>query len=340
MQRNRFIDVLKGILIICVVFYHFPMVEEGRLGFLYPFRNLVIPSFMFITGYVYALSFQRRNIDSFQKAYGSRMIIEQIIRYVSPFTMAFVAEWILLRILGIFSVNIFTYGPLAFCFDYLRGGVGMGNYYVPVMLQGVVLFPVIYLLIRKYQFRGLVYCFLGNAGFEILKSAYYMNEGEYRLIFFRYLFIIAAGCYVALGNTLDQKKTMTVSMVCLLIGGFFFYLFAFTNYVPKIIVFWSATSFLPCLLIVPILGVLITRVRLHCYPLELMGKASFNIFLVQMIFYLLAGRIYPLLPEWCPQLLFSILACVGLGILFYFIETPITKFLIKTGRKYGSKEKG
>ncbi len=335
MQRNHFIDVLKGILIIGVIVLHFPLEESIRLKYLFPFwLNMMVPCFMFITGYVYTLSFKRREITSLEEAYKSRRIFQQMIRYISPFTLAFIAEWVLLRVLGIYRVNVITYGPLALCMDYLRGGKGMGSYYFPLMIQCVVLFPVIYFVIKKYQLKGLLYCLLGNAFFEVLKTAYSMNETEYRLLIFRYLFIMAAGCYFAMGPTISKRKSIVLSAGCMVVGLFFCYLFGYTNYTPKILTMWSGTSFLAILFLVPVLGGLITRIPIHCYPLELIGKASFHIFLVQMIYYALAERIYELLPEKCPQLLMTIIACVGLGILFYWIEKPITKWLVKMVEKH------
>lgn len=335
MKRNHFIDVLKGILIIGVIASHFPVEESMGLKYLFPFwLNMMVPGFMFITGYVYTHSFKRREIESLGEAYKVRRIIEQMLRYVSPFTIAFIAEWILFRVCGIYQVNIVTYGPFALCLNYLRGGAGMGSYYFPLMIQCVVLFPVIYFVIKKYQFKGLVYCFLGNAVFEILKTAYYMSEDEYRLLIFRYLFIMAAGCYFAMGPTISRQKSIILSAGCIIAGLFFCYLFGYTSYAPKILTLWSGTSFLAVLFLVPVLGWLVTRISVGCYPLELIGKASFHIFLVQMIFYVLTPKVYPLLPANCPRLLFNIVACVAVGILFYMIENPMTKWLNKKVMKH------
>ena len=89
---------------------------------------MAVPCFLLISGYVWSLSFQKRGIDSCEKAYGRARLVEQIARYTVPYTIAFAAEWIVFRVFKIYTVGIRKYGILAFLFDFLRGGVGRGSY--------------------------------------------------------------------------------------------------------------------------------------------------------------------------------------------------------------------
>ena len=277
------------------------------------------------SGYVSSLSFQKRGIDKLEAAYRPISIVEKVIRYTVPYTIAFVAEWIVFRVFGLYTVGIRTYGILAVVMDYLSGGKGPGNYYFPIIIQFILIFPVIYFLIRKYDLAGLGYCFFANLTFEILKRAYGMNDTEYRLLVFRYLFIIAAGCYIAIGNIKKNRKTVVLCTLCIMAGLTFIYLFSYTSYTPKIITYWSTTSFLVCLYVVPILGWLIRKVHWGFRPLEIIGKASFNIFLVQMIYYNFANHIYDMIPNRALQLIYNIINCVLVGVSFYYIEQPLTK---------------
>lgn len=337
MQRNHFLDVLKGILILIVIFVHFPLAYDDTLQFLFPFwACLVIPYFMMISGYVYAISFERRSIHSIGQAYNRILIAEKIIRYTVPYTIAFIAQWIVFRIFGTYQVGIRTYGIFALILDYLRGGKGPGNYYYPLMIQLVFLFPVIYFVIKKYNLKGLFYCFLANAAFEVLKVAYGMNEVEYRLLLFRYLFVIAAGCYVAIGDIKPSKKMTALSILCIITGAGFAYLFSYTNYASKVITYWRSDSFVVCLLMIPTFGWVLRTVHWHFKPLELIGQASFHIFLVQLIYYNFADRMYAIIPGRGLQLTFNIVNCVGAGLLFYYMERPITQYLIKKIRKAGN----
>ena len=330
MQRNHIIDVLKGILIIFVIILHSPIDTALQAKLLFPFWIMqAVPCFLFITGYVYALSYQRRNIESMWGAYSKERVVEQLLRYVIPFTMIFVVEWLLFRITGLYTVNVFKYGVFALFQDYLRGGIGVGSYYFPLLIQNIFIFPIIYFVIKKHNFKGLLYCFFANILYELFKTSYYMNDAEYRLLIFRYIFVIAAGCYLAIGKYEINKKTYIISIICAIVGIGFLILFYYTNYHPKIFIYWTDTSVLVCMYVVPLMGFLITKVKIKCFILELIGKASFNIFLIQKIYFVFADKIYEIMPYKAFHIFLNVINCILMGILFYYIEKNITKFIIK-----------
>ena len=77
------------------------------------------------------------------------------------------------------------------------GGYGPGSYYVPVMVQFVFLFPLIEKIVYRYRFAGVVFFGGCNLLYEILQRLYGMGESCYRLLIFRYLLLIAYGCWLA-----------------------------------------------------------------------------------------------------------------------------------------------
>lgn len=334
MERNRFIDVLKGILIIFVIILHFPYSVLETQKYLFPFHiSLAVPCFMLISGYVSALSLQKRGVEKVEESYKLIAILERMLRFTVPYAIAFIAEWCVFRIMGLYKVGIRTYGILALVMDFLRGGKGPGSYYYPIMIQFIIVFPIVFFVIKKHYLKGLLFCFLTNGIYEVLKTAYGMNDVEYRFLIFRYLFVIAAGCYIAMGKLPEMRKTMIISVICIMIGGGFIFLFSYTSYTSKIITFWRESSFVVCLFIVPILGWLIKNVHWKFKPLEVIGKASFNIFLVQMIYYNFVDSIYDMIQVRGMQLLINVVICVGVGVFFYYLEQPLTKFLISKVRK-------
>jgi len=123
MERNKFVDVLKGILIILVIVLHFPFTQSETQKYLFPFHiTLTVPCFMLLSGYVAALSFEKRGLDKLEDAYKGIVILEKVLRFTIPYTIAFIAEWIIFRVMGLYQVGIKTYGILAFVMDFLRGG--------------------------------------------------------------------------------------------------------------------------------------------------------------------------------------------------------------------------
>ena len=110
--------------------------------------------------------------------------------------------------------------------------------------------------------------------------------------------------------------------------------YRYLNVQPKIIIYWTKTSFIACLYLLPIASFLIRKVSFSFKPLEILGKASFNIFLVQMVYYVYAVNFMSkLFPSHIAHLFANIAICVIFGLVFYFLEQPITKFVLSLWKK-------
>jgi peptidoglycan/LPS O-acetylase OafA/YrhL len=327
-ERNRTIDVLKGIAILFVVITHFKWTDNERQLLLFPFWiNMAVPTFMFISGYVNTKSNERKEYTSFKKLYGINQIISKSIRLSVPFFIAYIIELIM------YIIKDSEYSFYDYFMMFLNGGTGQGSYYYPVMMQFVFMFPVIYLLIKEYERKGLFLCFCINLLFEVLKNAYQLNEECYRLLVFRYIFIIAAGCYAAF----DLKFKRLNSIIMSFAGAIYILLVSYTNYKPIIFIYWSNRTVLAFLFIVPWLIFVLQNIKqIRCEVLEILGKASYNILFVQMIFYMISSVIYSMIPSRIIQFIISIVFCCCFGVLFYLVETPFTTKLI---RKIKFKEK-
>lgn len=326
MRRNHSIDILKGVCIIFVIVTHFASSEE-TLRFLFPlWIVMAVPFFMIISGYVYAGSYIRNDIKSLSDAYRPKFLIDKMIRYTIPYTVAWVIEF-----LWFWFFDDRVLGWKAF----LVGGYGPGGFYYPIMMQFIFTFPVIFFIIKKYDFYGLLLCGAANCLYEILRYAYGMNGECYRLLIFRYILVIAFGCYLSLRTRRVKKIWGYVSFI---VGLLYIILISYTAYSPKIITYWTGTSFVSCLYVLPIAALLIDKCKVKLKALELIGKASYNIFLVQMIYYsFLAGMIYSFVSSRILELAADISICVLIGIIFYYVETPITKIILTKVNYYVSK---
>ena len=144
----------------------------------------------------------------------------------------------------------------------------------------------------------------------------------------RYIFIIAFGTYVYLIK--DKSIRRIWGIISLVVGIAFIGLVEYTSYIPKIIIYWTRTSFIACLYIVPFAYMLL-RVRKNVYVkfLEVFGRASFNIFLTQMVYFnYMAYIVYQYISFIWLRILLNILICVLFGILFYCVELQITKKIL------------
>lgn len=323
MNRNSFIDVLKGICIIFIVITHFSWSDGERLTFLFPFWiDMAVPIFMIISGYVYSVSYTRKNITRFDEAYSAKNIISKIIRYTIPYIVIFAVEKIFYFVYTGERISPATL--LSLLKNFLQGGDGSGGYYYPIMIQFIFLFPIIYYLVKKYKYKGVVICGVINGIYEILQWAYGVTEGNYRLLVFRYILLISIGCYL----TCEEYKMNIIRMVvAFIIGLVFLFAVCYWNYNPVIISNWPKTSFMACLYIIPIAELLIEKCcKVGFKPLEFLGKASYNIFLTQMVWYAFGMEfVSKLVENRAVQFVINIAICLTVGLVFYMLENPITK---------------
>ncbi|MBR4462611.1 MAG: hypothetical protein IKS51_08540 [Erysipelotrichaceae bacterium] len=320
-ERIHLLDLIKGILIIFIIITHYNWTDEQRQMLLFPYWiDMAVPVFMIISGYVYALSYKRKEINSLKDAYEFKEITSKLIRYSVPLLMAFVFEVFLYVISGI-KIELSCV---------LTGGIGPGSFYYPVMIQFVYLYPLIYFAIREYDLKGLCVCGIVNVVFEIAKTLYGMPTSEYRFMVLRYILLIATGCYLAIGK---QKIRRPVLIVSMLVGIFWQYAVYYLGYKPVIInEAWATTSCISALYIIPICVSIFASKKMmdaRFGLLELIGRASFNIFLTQMVYFIGAKVIYKIVSDiWIANLL-NIVICCLVGTIFYMIESRITRYLLQ-----------
>lgn len=327
MERNRMADILKGICIVFVIVTHFDWQSDVRMFpvFLY-LINMAVPIFMIVSGYVYSLSYKAHNITSIGRAYRLDYVIDKLIRYTMPFVILYILE------LAAFYRIGKTYGPGEIIWNFFNGGFGYGSYYFPIMIQFIFVFPVVYFIVKRFEFVGLLICGGVNACFEFLQWIFFISDMQYRLLLFRYLLLIACGCYFYVGKGSVKKW---IGIVSTLVGGIFIWACSYGGYTPHIVKHWTRTSFIAVLFIIPCIGLVLKSEKcrhMKCPPLEFLGKASYHIFLIQMFFYQFLAYPLSLRMDGRPillRLLISVVTSIGFGIIFYMIESGITKLLIK-----------
>lgn len=209
--RNRTIDFLKGVSILLVLITHYAWTEEQRVNPLFPYViDMAVPIFMIISGYVGAISFKRHKVNSFSDAYTASCIARKAIRYSVPFVIVVIWQ--------IIDPNVVISASDAFerIRWFLNGTVGQGSYYYPILIQLIFVLPAVYFIIEMKGSKGLWICLTINAVYELLKWSYGMNDECYRILIFRYIFVIAAGAYAS-QYTLSKMVSITLTAI----GGCF-----------------------------------------------------------------------------------------------------------------------
>lgn len=323
-KRQTVIDVLKGLCIIFVIITHYGWEEKHRLWGLFPYIiDMAVPVFMIVSGYVFSNSYINKGITQFENAYDLHIISKRIIRYTVPFVMAYLVELIWFFGIG----EAVNYKDIVF--NFFTGGYGPGSYYYPLMIQVTFILPIILFGMKKNPRVGLFFWFWINAFYELIKTIVGLDQEIYRLSVFRYVFLLAFGCYIFLRRSNRVNKVfLSVSWI---IGFIFIFFTRYLGYQTKIINNdWKGTSFMSALYIAPIVMIIIYKYETFSFkPIEVIGRACYNIFLTQLVYYTtVAGRIYTLTDKRYIHVFINVIVCVSVGIIFYMVENRITNKII------------
>lgn len=332
------IDVLKGICIMIVIFEHAKWPYDTWKRILMPFWDrFAIPCFMVISGYVFSHSYS--SCKSLKDYYFNRRFIKKVLRYLIPFTIAFLIELLAFFILNNTSIldslnitiktNLSTFLTIPQIIKgYLTGGYGPGNYYTPVIIQLVIIFPFLYLLIKKLEFKGLIVSFLLCLASEWWQYYFAIPNSIYRLLIFRHIFTICFGIYIYLGY---WKRNKLLNLISIIIGLIYITAHAYYDFTP--IFFspnWAGVNFIAALFFAPIAGTLVLNKKIRCKPLENIGKASYHIYLTQMVYYYFVKYSYvsSFVPNQILYFIISEITCVIFGYVLYLLCDKFIKMII------------
>lgn len=320
-QRIEFLDYLKAVCVIMVIVTHYDWTDKTS-PFFTMLINMAVPVFMIVSGYNFAMSNRKKADGKLSRMYGWQMIKPKLVRFLAPFFTICLIEIVLLY----FEDR--TINPLRI---FLLGAYGPGSYYVPVMLQLLIIFPVIYFMINKNAKLGLIVAGMANLMFEIAVIAFDIDKYYYRLSIGRYLLLIAFGCYLYL-HPERRLKRYQMSVMFLLGLAYIVTVFGFEQQLV-LFEYWKTTAMPVAFYIFPIVILLFRKFYHARIPgrggkmLTWIGQASYHIFLFQMVYYHfeLGGAIMQ--AEWYVAVPFNILVSVPAGLLFYEMDNRFIRKL-------------
>lgn len=141
---------------------------------------------------------------------------------------------------------------------------------------------------------------------------------------FNHPIYICIGMWLLSGNW--QEKINWLKYV---FWGFgYILLTGYTAYQPKILTYWTSTSFLTSFWFMPCISRLLKAEIFRCAQLESIGKASFHIFLTQMVFFDAAfDNICRITSARAVQLLLFFSVSIIVGMAFYYAESYLTNYI-------------
>lgn len=119
--------------------------------------------FIIVTGIHYTKSIEKmgHNGENVLSWYDKNSFLKKVARLWVPYTLVQVM-WLLSYIYkkGTVGKEVFFY--------YISGGVGPGGYYTICMMQILIIFPILYYIIKKYKIMGIMFIVAFNILYEIM----------------------------------------------------------------------------------------------------------------------------------------------------------------------------
>lgn len=142
------------------------------------------------------MSANKRNISTLKEYFHWKTISPKLSRLLFPYPIIIALETILFVAISfgipIASVKV----PKSFVelfMGYLTGGWGPGSYYVPILMQFLILFPLMFLTFKKSPVIAVTLSFVLHLCFDILANTLPISDGLYRLSVFRYPVFVVVG---------------------------------------------------------------------------------------------------------------------------------------------------
>lgn len=341
MKRIYLIDYLKAVCVIMVIITHYDWTDKIHGWFLFGI-NMAVPIFMLISGYNFTASGLKKADGEFLKMYQPDLMVPRIVRFTGPFVFIYTLEIILKVAQGK------EYSPLDVFGRFFEGGYGPGSYYYPLMLQLLIVFPIIFCLVKKLGAGGVILAAFLNFNYEIMIHMADVELDTYRLLIFRYLFLLALGCYLFFHVQGKIRPWVLAAMFS--VGFGYLYAIYYADYDPQLFTYWTRTSMMTAFYIFPLVYLLFRygmKIQIPGKAGEIMsgiGRASYHIFLVQMVYYHFdfCDIFEPMPGE--TEVLVHIALCLAAGYMFYLSEGRLSDRVIQnisshTRRDYVISEK-
>lgn len=333
--------VAKAFAICLVVFTHADWADTDRLSPFFPFVvSAAVPLFMLVTGLNYARSYRRREIDSLPAMYGPSMICRRVCALVLPFVPIFLIEVLIATLKSHLGSSMVDLSPAGLFVGFVSGGWGPGGYYLPVMIQVIVVYPILYCFVRRFGWGAFAGVSLGCFSFDCAWTALGLSPGIWRLLCFRYLPYLAFGALLALAPVGSHGKAVGrgTDIALLAIGGGYLVCLTYgpvSGVLSTLQSEWSGTSLPSAFFFMGAFGLLYARFGGFASQsgkwglVELISKSTWFIFLIQSVWYFAgANSVFDFVPV-PVAVIAHLVVCLSLGCAFGWAWGKLRKAMKK-----------
>lgn len=314
--RSSAIDVIKGLAILSVICLHSLSVHTlyGIAALFHLWQ--AVPVFIFLMGRNAASSLERRGRRSVRELYSQEYLASRFDRSYVPFLLAFLATVVVTIITRTAHDDART-----IIAGLLVGTLpidGPGNYFISFVFEFAMVFPLVFWGLRRWPVATLLVCLAIELAFNLLARGIGVLEKHpyiYDVCLARYLFLLALG-----GLLIRIPARRLLAARWLWLGTLVSATYLGLNSIeastgPLGASDWAPLSVFYTIFIV-VLGISrFPSVARGWLPLGVagLGRASYHIFLVQIIWFGLA--VWPL--NSVPALLGNLAVTLAAGVMFY-----------------------
>ncbi len=318
-EYDPFIDYLKGVCIIFVVWTH--CIPRDELSYiLFPFwGDTAVPLFLIIQTFHCYKKDTKAKFPSFKKLW-KRIILPYLVLMAFTFTSDYFIFYE--ETTGSFNLSLYW------------DNRGPGSYYILIYIQFAFLLPIIEPYLRRLSLMWLCLVFIIIS--QIIELLFYVTncpDSIYRMTFFRYTFLIYLGYLLAKKGILVNKTTIFISFFSMS----FIYFFNYTSFDWGQIFcinypYWRSCHWI-CYPYIAILFLWVIRVIYNSTSnsfktgIKLFGKYSYEIYLFQMFYFAIISRF---VKSYMPELDFitneivyitiSTIICIIPSLIRYYID--------------------
>lgn len=269
---DPFIDYLKGVSILFVILAHCLPLQEYILFSLWGAQ--AVPLFLLVQ----VFHSYKKSVGCISVSYDLKKLFHRIFK---PFLLLVVIQLLLL-------IFIQQKNPIVTIKNaILSGGIGPGSYYVWIYVQFFFLLPIVGIVNQRIRggYLLLIFTMLCIA-LEMLCTYIHIPAGLYRLLAIRYVYLICLGYIWTISGIEINKRTILLSFISIL----FILMFTYTSINLEPLFFnndWKICHWVCYFYVAYLFVYLLHKIyqwssrylnSLFC----LMGKCSYEIFLLQM----------------------------------------------------------
>ncbi len=287
--------------------------------------------FIVVTGIHYTRSIEKmvneskKNWGGVFSWYNKKVFARKFLRLWIPYTIMQ-----LVWLLDYIWIKNGTVGKKTF-FYYISGGMGPGGYYTLCIIQILVVFPILYYLIKKCNIIGLIFIIAVNILYEMLVKYGWVTASFNRLCCIRLFTGLAFGIIIFL--FFDKIKETAIPWIWFIVGVGVLIWYSWGEYHLQFVSSWVSSSFAVMPYSAAIVWFIIVkeeRLRIlyqkYLFANRLfgmmmkIGKSTYHIFLVQQLYFCL--NIYDRKSISLLQAsLIDVFVCVIFGYIFYWCYT-------------------